>query len=407
MRVASRTIGTMVGGLIVLSAVGVLAQDWPQWRGPNRDGKATGFSAPDTWPKALKEQWKTTVGFDDATPALVGDKLYVFARQGGDEAILCLEAGTGKQVWLETYSAEAPAGAAGSHPGPRSSPAVAEGKVVTLGVGGVVSCLDATSGKLAWRNNEYKAVPQFYTATSPIILDAVAIVHLGGKGKGAVVAFDLGSGSEKWKWDGDAPTYASPVLMTVDGAKQLVQQTEKHLVGLSLADGKLLWKIATPTQGRFYNSATPILDGQTVIYTGQGAGTKAAKIEKQGDGFAANELWSTDKVGTGYNTPVLKDGLLFGLSDRGNFFCLDAKTGKLLWTDSTRRERFGAIVDAGSVLVALPEKSGLIVFKPSGKQYEEVAKYKVSVGPIYAHPIVTTKGIFVKDREALTLWTIP
>ena len=317
MRVASRTIGLMVGSLFLFSAAAVLAQDWPQWRGPNRDGKATGFAAPETWTKTLKEEWKATVGLGDATPALVGDRLYVFVRKGGDEAILCLDAASGRQLWEEKYAAAAVTGqSAGQHPGPRSSPAVAEGKVVTLGASGVLSCLDAATGKLVWRNSEFKAVPQFFRATSPIIVDGMAIAHLGGKGKGAILAFDLASGDQKWKWSGDGPTYASPVLMTIEGTRQLVQQTEKELVGLAVADGKLLWKIPTPTQGRFYSSATPMVDGQTVIYTGQGAGTKAVKIEKQGAGFAAKELWSNDKLGTGFNTPVLKNGLLmFTLED--------------------------------------------------------------------------------------------
>jgi outer membrane protein assembly factor BamB len=406
MRIANRTIGMVVGSLVLFSVAGVFAQDWPQWRGPNRDGKATGFTAPAAWPKALTQQWKSTVGFGDATPALVGDKLYVSARQGGEEVTLCLDAGNGKELWRDKYAAEAASGPAGSHPGPRSSPAVADGKVVTLGVNGVLSCLDAASGKLLWRKDEYKAVPQFFTAVSPILVDGMCIAHLGGKGEGAILALDLASGDPKWKWTGDGPAYTSPVLMTVEGTKQLVEQTEKNLVGLAVTDGKLLWQVATPTQGRFCNAATPIVDGQTVIYTGQGTGTKAVKVEKQGDGFAAKELWSNEKLGTSFNTPVVKDGLLFGLSDRSNFFCLNAQTGQTLWTDTAKRDRFGAMVDAGSVILALPEKSGLIAFKPSDKQYEELAKIKVSDGPIYTHPVVAGKRIFVKDREAVTLFTV-
>jgi outer membrane protein assembly factor BamB len=252
----------------------------------------------------------------------------------------------------------------------------------------------------------FKDVPQFFTATSPIIVDGMAIAHLGGRDNGTILALDLTSGGPKWKWTGDGPTYASPVLMTVEGIKQLVQQTEKNLMGLAVADGKLLWTVATPTQGRFYSSATPIVDGQTVIYTGQGTGTKAVKVEKQGDGFAAKELWSNEKLGTSFNTPVVKDGLLFGLSDRGNFFCLNAQTGQTLWTDTAKRDRFGAMVDAGSVILALPEKSGLIAFKPGDKQYEELATIKVSDTPIYTHPVVAGKRIFVKDREAVTLFTV-
>jgi len=404
---AKRAIGVMVGCVVLVGASWVFAQDWPQWRGPNRDGKVTGFTAPQTWPKGLVEKWRTTVGAGDSTPALVGDKLYVFAREGGDEVIACLNAADGKEVWKSKYAVEAISGPDSRvHPGPRSSPAVAEGKVVTLGVTGVVSCLDAADGKLLWRNAEYKAVPQFHTASSPLICDGMAIVQLGGQGEGAIVAFDLATGSAKWKCDGEAAMFASPVLMTVDGTKQIATLTEKSVVGVALADGKFLWQIPFVPMRMAYNAATPIVDGQTVIYCGSGRGTRAVKIEKQGDGFAAKELWSNAQLAPQFNSPVLKDGLVFGLTNRGNLYCIHAQTGKTAWTDSNPLGGFGAILDAGAVLLVLPEKSGLIAFKPSGEQYEELARIKVSDGPVYATPVVAGKRIFVKDRDAVTLWTI-
>ena len=393
--------------VILISATCVLAQDWPQWRGPNRDGKVSGFTAPQKWPKELKLRWKTPVGLGDATPALVGDKLYVFTRQGDGEVTTCLEVDRGEEQWTSKYAAQAVTGAAARHPGPRSSPTVADGKVVTLGVGGVLSCLDAATGKLVWRKDEFpKVVPQFFTGMSPIIVDGMCIAHLGGKDNGAIIAFDLATGNQKWKWAGDGPAYGSPVLMTVEGTKQLVVQTEKNLVSISVADGKLLWQVPAAAQGRFYNCATPIVDGQTVFYTGQGQGTKAMKIEKQADGFVAKELWSNAELGTGFNTPVLKDGLLFGLSDRGNFFCVNTQTGQTAWTDTNKLSNFGAILDAGSALIALPEKSGLIAFKPDGKEYGEIARYNVADTPIYAHPVIAGNRVFIKDQEAVTMFTL-
>lgn len=405
---AHRSIGVVAGCVVLICVGAAVAQDWPQWRGADRDGKVAGFTAPQTWPKALTQTWKVTVGSGDATPALVGEKLYVFARQGGDEVVLCLDAGSGKELWRDKYAAQAVTGAASRHPGPRSSPAVAAGKVVTLGVGGVVSCLDAAGGKLAWRKDPYpKVVPRFFTAMSPIIVDGMAIAYVGGAGNGAIVAFDLDGGGEKWKWDAEGPAYSSPALMTVDGTKLLVTLTEKSVVGVGAADGKLLWQIPFATGRRAYNAATPIVHGRTVIYTGAGRGTKAVQIAKQGDGFAAKELWSNGDVAVQFNTPVLKDGLLFGLTDRGNLFCLDAKTGKTAWTDRARHGRgFAAVLDAGSAILALPSTSELIAFQPSGKAFSELARIKVADTPTYAHPVIAGKRIFVKDSDALTLWTM-
>jgi outer membrane protein assembly factor BamB len=392
----------------MITAVAAFGQDWPQWLGPNRDGKAIGFTAPKTWPKALTQKWKTTVGLGDATPALVGDKVYVFAKQGGDEVILCLTAADGKEVWRDKYPAIAISGADGQHAGPRSSPAVADGKVVTLGAGGVLSCLDAASGKLLWRKAGTGGFPRFHVASSPLIVDGLCIVQLGGSGSGTISAFDLATGNEKWKSAGDAPAYGSPVVVTVEGTKQIVAQTSASLVGVAAADGKPLWKIAAATQGMMsgYNAVTPIIDGQTVIYTGQGAGTRAVKIEKQGDQFTTKEVWKSP-VGTKYNTPVLKDGLLYGYSQSNGLFCMRAATGEVAWKSPGGGQGFGTVVDAGPVVIALPSASSeLIAYSPTDKKFDELARIKVSDTPTYTFPIVSGNRIFVKSRDALTMWTV-
>ena len=157
--------------------------------------------------------WRTTVGLGDATPALVGGKLYVFTRQGDNEVILCLDAADGKKLWQYQYAAEPVTGAAArQHAGPRSSPTVTDGKVVTLGATGVVSCVDAATGMALWRKEEFKGVPRFFTSMSPIVVDGMAIAQLGGPGDGTTVAFDLASGNPKWKsiWRWPRVRFAGP-----------------------------------------------------------------------------------------------------------------------------------------------------------------------------------------------------
>jgi len=401
----------MAGWVLLLGASCVSAQDWPQWRGPNRDARVTGFLAPKTWPKELTQKWKVTVGEGVATPALVGDKLYVFTRQGGNEVLRCLDAATGKELWQDKYEAKAVTGTAARFPGPRSSPTVADGKVVTLGVSGVLSCYDAASGKKLWRKDDIKTRPRFFTSSSPLVVDGLCIAQLGGESDGAIVAYDLATGNEKWKWSGDGTAYASPVLLTLGSDKVLVAETAKKIVGLGVADGKLLWETPFPTGvGRAYNAATPMVAGQTVIYSGANRGTKAVQIEKKGDGLAAKELWSNPDNSVQFNTPVVSNGLVFGLSASDSLFCINAQTGKTAWTTPlTRgggRRGYGSIVDAGTVLLALTPGSQLIVFEPSGKAFEQLASYKVANGDTYAYPVVSGNRIFVKDRDAVILWTI-
>ena len=399
----------IVGCVILIGAGSVLGQDWPQWRGFDRDGIASGFTAPGQWPAELTQKWRVTVGLGDSTPALVGDRLYVFTRQGDEEVTLCLNIATGKELWKDKYTAQAVTGAASRHPGPRSSPAVANGKVVTLGVGGVVSCLDAATGKLVWRKDPFpKVVPRFFASFSPIIVDGMAIAHLGGQDNGAIIAYDLAAGDEKWRWAGEGPDYGSPVLLTVDGVKQIVTPTEKSIVGISVNDGKLLWQFPFPPARRAYNAATPIVGQQVIIVTGAGRGTKGLKIEKQGNGFTVRELWSNPDLATQFNTPVLKDGLLFGLSNRNNLFCINAQTGQTAWTDANASgsRGFGAIVGAGSCLIALANDSNLIVYKPDGNAYSEMKRYKVAETETYAHPVIAGNRVFIKDQDSVAMWTL-
>jgi outer membrane protein assembly factor BamB len=221
----------------------------------------------------------------------------------------------------------------GGFQGPRCSPAVADGKVVTLGVRGTLSCLDAAKGKVLWRKDDFKSWPQFFTSSSPLIVDGLCIAELGGGrgNNGGIVAYHLADGQEKWKWTGDTPAYASPVLLTLGTSKVLVSETNGNVVAVSLADGKLLWKTPFASGRMQYNACTPMVDGQTVIYSGAGRGTKAVKIEKQGDEITAKDLWSNEEA-VQFNTPVVKNGLLYGISSRDTLFCIHVETGKTAWT---------------------------------------------------------------------------
>ena len=413
----------------------VSAQDWPQWRGPNRDAHVTGFQVPATWPKELAEKWKVKVGEGVATPALVGDKLYVFTREGKDEITRCLDAGSGKQIWEDKYAAQAVTGAANGYPGPRSSPTVLDGKVLTLGVGGILSCLDAATGKLVWRKDEIKGWPRFFTSSSPLVVDGNCIAQLGSDNKGGIVAYDLTSGAEKWKWTGQGPAYSSPAFMEVGKTKLVIAMTFAKIVALNASDGKLLWETPFPVARGGYNAATPMVDGQTMLYAGSGRGTTAVKFEMEGDKLVGKELWKNTDKSVIYNTPVIKDGLLYGLSQTNELFCINMQTGKTAWSAPVgaagagggaakagggagkakgggmrgggMRAGYGSIVDAGSVLLALTPSSQLVVFKPSDAEFTEVARIKVASSPTNAYPVIAGNRVFVKDQDSVAMLTIP
>jgi outer membrane protein assembly factor BamB len=340
--------------------------------------------------------------------------------------VRCLDAATGKDRWKDQYDVLPADGPARGFAGPRSSPAVADGKVVTLGLRGTLSCYDASDGKLLWRKNDYQgAWPRFFTSASPVLANGLCVAQLGGGDKGGVVAYDLASGEEKWRWEGGSPGYASPTLLTVSGTEYVIAETEDKIVALRLSDGKLAWETPFAVEGRGYNAATPIVHGQTVYYAGSNRGATAVKLEQDGDDLKATELWKNTDNSVQFNTPIVKDGLLYGLTANNQFFCINTKDGSTAWTaplggvqadgESEQgrgrrrgggRSGFGSIVDGGSVMLALTPSSELIAFKPSAAGFEEVARIKVAESPTYAYPILSGNRIFIKDQNDVALYTV-
>jgi outer membrane protein assembly factor BamB len=403
----------IVCGLLVSTAAVVSSQDWPQWRGANSDAKVDGFKAPKTWPAQLTQKWKQTVGSGDTTPALVGDRLFVLSRVGAEENVICLNAADGKEIWRQKYAAPTVTGASASaHSGPRSSPAVADGKVVTFGVTGILTCWNATDGKQIWQKKDATTWPQFYAAASPLITGGLCIAQVGGNNDGGVAAYDLTTGDQKWKWTGGGPGYASPVAMTVGGTKIIVAVTSKSVVAISLADGKGLWTTPFTVTGMGYNASTPIVDGDTMIYAGQGRGIHAVKFAKQGDAITGTELWSAPSVSPQFNTAVLKDGFLYGLTQQSAFFCVNEKTGAVAWSNAATpapgrgAAGYGSVVDAGSVLLALTPTSQLYVMQPNEKAFTQVAAIKVADTASFAYPVVSGNRIFIRDSNSVALLTV-
>jgi outer membrane protein assembly factor BamB len=455
----SKKMAALVFSTILISVSVVFAQDWPQWRGTNRDAKAT-LTAPASWPKELNKKWTVSLGVGaDSTPALVGDKLYSFTRIDANETIICLDAATGKELWRDSYAAAAVAAPATAHSGPRSSPTVADGKIFTLGVGGVVSCWDTASHKLLWRKDDFPNTwPRFFTSMSPLVTDGLCIAHVGGQNSGAVIAYALATGEPKWKWPGPGPSYSSPSIMTVGDTKMVVVMTENNMVGLNIANAALLWEIPFAPSGMGYNTFTPIVDGTTIYYGGDGGrGVTAVTIKKDGDKFTAEQLWSNTDNSTQYNTPILKNGFLYGFSQTGSYFCVEAKSGKTAWAQAVSTAApaggrasidssstgnfvitpaamgggrggamggggrggrgggggggmggagFGTIVDTGSVLLGLNSAGKLVILEPNQKEYKELASYQVTSTPVYAYPVASGNRIYISDQTSIALWTL-
>jgi outer membrane protein assembly factor BamB len=410
---ATKSISQFTLSILLITATDTAAQDWPQWRGPNRDGVVSSFSQPDSWPEQLKLEWRGTVGQGHASPVVAGGKVYQFSRQGEQEAVTCLDLDSGRSRWQQRYPAPYRMNpAARSHgSGPKSTPVVSDGKIFTFGISGTLSCFDAETGEIVWTKDfedQYaETSPLYGTAMSPLVADGLLIAHVGGHGGGALTAFDADSGEVRWEWDGDGPGYASPIIAELGGTRQLVTQTQEHIVGVGVESGELLWEIPFTT-AYVQNIVTPVLHGQDLIFSGLDKGIVAIRVSRNNGEWTTEKVWETKELSMYMSSPVLKGDVLFGLSQfrRGQFFALDARTGSALWTSEGRQGRNASVSIAGEVLFFLTNEAELTVAKATKEGFEPIRQYSVAESPTWAHLVVVGNRMLVKDDSTLSLWAL-
>lgn len=380
-------------------------QDYPQWRGQHRDGAASAFSKPESWPEHLNLRWKTEVGEGYATPIVVGDAVYAFTRVNGKEGITALDAGTGKTIWRTDYPVafEPYEGAVDHGEGPKATPLFYNGKLYTLGIAGTISSFDASSGKLAWQKPATLTEPDVGVAASPIGDGELVIVHA--DGYDALTAFEASTGNIKWTVKNQF-RYASPIIADLGGTRQLVAVAQESILGISVADGRVLWE--HPWKGPDVQAITPVLFRDTVIVSGYNRGVTGIRPVRREDQWVVDVVWQTKEVSMFLSNPVIVGDTLFGLShwNSGQFFALDASTGQVLWLDRPRRATNSALVKANDLVFFLNDDAELIVASSSRTGFQLLKSYRVADSATWAQPAISGMRIFIKDVSSLALWTL-
>lgn len=383
--------------------------DWPQWRGANRDGAAV-FAAPSAWPEALSKKWQVEVGIGYAAPITVGDRVYAFSRQNEDEVMRALDAATGKTIWETKYAASFkpnPAATRTHGTGPKSTPTFADGRLYSLGMTGLVTAFDAASGKQLWQSPPMKTEPLYHTGMSPIVDRGLVIAHVGGHNDGALTAFDARTGAAKWAWTGDGPAYGSPIVVELGGVRQVITMTQDNLVGVSVADGALLWKRPYTVRAT-RNAVTPIVHNQIVIVSGLGMPVSGFRVINRAGQWSTEDVWVNNDTTMDMSTGVVIGTSLYGFSPRnsGQFFALDANTGQTLWLSEPRQAENAAIVRAGDLWFALDTLAELKVVRANPKQLAVVKRYTVATSSTWAQPVLSGQRVFIKDLSTVSLWTL-
>jgi outer membrane protein assembly factor BamB len=414
--------GLWIAALAVSAGAAVFATDagkrvsgeWPQWRGPGRDASAASLQVPAIWPPTLRQVWATEVGPSDSGPVVADGKAFTFTRAGDREVATALDLETGSILWQEGYDAPfKPMQIVGLHgAGPYSTPLAAEGRLFTLGITQALTARDAATGRQLWQrrfDSEFKVTQPFYgNALSPLLVDRKLVIEVGGGGNGALLAVDPATGLDVWRLPGDGPAYGSPIVVEIDGARQIVTLTQRRMIGVDVESGALLWE--TPFTVPIDSTAlTPVHHDGVLFMSGVQRPLEAYRVARGSDGrFAATEIWSNPAVSLSFSTPVLAGGSLvaFATQKKGQLVLIDPATGAVTWSAEGRQGDHAYLLGSGATVLAFLVGGELDVMSIVNGSAQVTAHYDVADSEIWSHPVALERHLLTKDRSHLRLWAI-
>ncbi len=393
----------------LLCASATASAQWPQWRGPERNGAVAAANTP-AWPAAWKRAWRVDIGEGYSSPVVANGRVFVHSRKDPDEIVTAIDLASGKVAWQQKYPSPFSKNqyATSMAKGPHATPLAIADKVITIGGTAIVSAWNAATGALAWRKDYSSSVDlsKLFTGTaaSPLHEAGAVIVQVGSDVHGGrVIALDPQTGAEKWTWKGKGPGYASPIAFTASGVRQIATLTEGSVEGIDARTGASLWSTPFPDEWH-ENIVTPVWTGTHLIVSGTRAGTHAYSLKVAGGTWQASEAWKNPDVAMYMSTPVLADGTLYGLSSRkrGQVVAVDAATGTVKWATEGRAADQAAILLTPAHVLLLTTAGELVLAKRSPVRYEEERRYNVADSATWAVPVITKQALVIRDANAVT-----
>jgi outer membrane protein assembly factor BamB len=378
--------------------------DWPQWRGPNRDGVSAETGLLTTWPDDLltrRKVWQQPVGLGFSALAVTGGRAYTMMQDGDHEVVVCWHADTGKELWRFRYPARY---TGGQGEGPRSTPTVAGDRVYTVGATGIMHCLkthpSSQGGEVVWKKDllqDFGArMPQWGVSFSPLVEGDSVYVSPGGPDGRSVAALATRDGSVRWQNLDDPQGYSSPVAATLAGKPQVLFFTAAGAVGVSPKDGTLYWRFPWKTSFDV-NAATPIVVGNYVFITsGYGVGCVLLKIEAAGNSLEARPVYGNKSLRGQFSSPVRYLDHLYGFDDTV-LTCLDLRTGERCWKHKGFRR--GSLLIADGHLLILGEYGPLALAEATPKEYRETASVRTPQRLSWTMPVLANGRLYLRDQE--------
>ncbi|MHC4400628.1 MAG: PQQ-binding-like beta-propeller repeat protein [Planctomycetota bacterium] len=408
------------------SARRLAADDWPQWRGPNRDGVWHEPAVVEAFAGAeIPLRWRVPISSGYSGPTVAEERVYVtdrVAEPDEEERVHCFDAETGSPVWSRSYACRYRD--VGYTAGPRASVTIDDRRAYALGTMGHLHCYDAVDGDLIWKKTpgvDYDVrVPVWGIASAPLVVDDLLIVQLGAADGGCLVALDKQTGAERWRALDDKPSYSAPIMIRQADRRVLVCWTGGHVAGLDPASGDVYWKYPFEPRKMVINVPTPVVCENRLFVTAFYDGSLMLRLLQ--DEPRVEKIWrrrgqseqNTDALHAMIATPYLEGDYVYGVDSYGELRCLDAETGDRVWEDLTAvpRARWSNIhmVRNGKRIWMFNERGELIISELSPQGFHQISRAKLIEpttvqlrqrgGVCWAHPAYANGHVFARnDRE--------
>ena len=403
---------------VLVTAAAVRADDWPQWRGPNRDGisKETGLLK--KWPaEGPKLLWQLNdVGDGYSTPAVVGERLYLMGNKGpADEFVRALNAADGKPVWQTRVGKVGPNTPAMNYPGARSTPAVDGASIYALGSDGDLVCLETASGKVVWQKNlrkEFGGKPGNWAYAESPLVDGDVVACTPGGADATIVALNKKTGDVVWKSavpSGDEAAYSSIIVVEAAGVRQYVTFLQKGLVGVDAKSGKFLWRYEQTVKGSPANIPTPVAQGEFVYSaTARGGGGLIRLVDKGGQ-ITPEQVYYNNKLPVAIGGAVVVNNFLYGASNQA-LMCVEFQTGNVKWTN--RGVGAASVLFADGLLFLHGEGGDVALAEAKPDGYEERGSFTPPGSPdrgrskAWAYPVVANGRLYIRDMGVLWCYDV-
>lgn len=395
--IAAATSGLVVATVLAESKV----HDWPQFRGPNRDGISLETGLAVTWPEqGPREIWRVKLGGGYSGLSVHRGRIYTLYSSGSGEFAAAIDATTGETTWrVRTDSNRRD-----NHgDGPRSTPTVSGGIVYALGARGTLHALKADNGEAVWSRDlreEYGAKPpRWGVSMSPLVEGNLLLVDVGGSDGSSIVAFDKKTGEEVWRAFDDKPGYSTPIAVTVGGVRQVLFFTARNLLGVAPADGTILWRIPWKTSYGV-NAAAPVFiaPNRFFVSSGYDVGGAVYEIKVDGDSVAVEVVWKNREMKNQFSSSILLDGHLYGFDDK-TLKCIDATTGERRWSE--RGLGHGSLTYADGHLIVLGDRGTLALVEAKPDAYREKSRTKVFASKTWTVPTFVGGRLYLRDQNEL------